>query len=532
MMHDTVTTSPSPATGFSKTNISSRDILSATNGSRRPQSVGMQNADRSVLTSSSNTNGGGRWRVNGSGQLVDFVSAEWDITDDLVKLQLTESGADPKSHTVTPPQSRGHLGIVGIESSPLETSSETSIGSSNSSSPFEQTVNLLSHSRGSSADTTVSSHTSGFSTSSQALHPFTPLKASGIGESRNRPHSYSGGLSKDDLVRLSQVGTSPAQDAWYSPNGTPERLNQVEQPSFPTITGHGSIVRHEQQTMMQAPRVDDLQVDYQTGQQRQFHPLQQTTMSPPNFAYPAPLHPATISLNGGQQVYDMMLPTPPLENPTMARLQQQTPYRGGHQHSASDPASLRDPATIALLSNGMQAAFAAGQMYGPGIVPPNVALFNQFYGGPDAYPAPDLTLMNRIQPQYTGQYSIGPGRNTTPNSAPLVSQLTGSAQGGPSFVGAGKKRAVAATERSASLRTARRNYDRFSVTLSTRQKFVERSGSQALALMASGAALFIPRFRALVSLDKMPQMRLPRWKRVLVPTATPSPLPPASIRRC
>ena len=114
----------------------------------------------------------------------------------------------------------------------------------------------------------------------------------------------------------------------------------------------------------------------------------------------------------------------------MARLQQQGPYRGSHQHSASDPASLRDPATLALLTNNMQAAFAAGQMYGPGMVPPNVALFTQFYNTPDAYSTSDPNLMNRIQPQYTGQYGVGHGRNIPPSTSPLTSQITGSTQGG------------------------------------------------------------------------------------------------------
>ena len=439
-------------------------------------------AERSVLSSSANANGGGRWRVTSSGQLVDLVPAEWDIADEIVKLQISDAGAESKPHTVTPPQTRGHLGMVGIESSPLETSSETSIGSSNSSSPFEHTANLLSHSRGSSADTTVSSNASGFSSSSQTLHPYTPLKASGVNESRNtRPHSYSGGLSKDDLVRLSQVGSSPAQDAWYSPNATPERLSQPDQPIYPSITGHSAFVRHESQPVMGSSRVDDLQGDHQAVHQRQFSPLQQASImqagsiphgsfpptrsntisssaqfrqrnfnpapvpttilqSPPSFAYPAPLHPAAISLNGGQQVFDMMLPTPPLENPTMARLQQS--YRGGHQHSASDPASLRDPSTIAILNSNMQAAFAAGQMYGPGMVPPNLALF---YGTPDAYSTPDLNLINRIQPQYTGQYGVGPGRSVPPNTAPLVGQLTGSTNGSPSNA-ANRKQSLYKTE--------------------------------------------------------------------------------------
>ena len=229
-----------------------------------------------------------------------------------------------------------------------------------------------------SADTTASSHASGFSSSSQTLHagPYTPLKSTGLGEGRNRPHSYSGGLSSADLVRLQHAGGSPgAPDNWSSPNGTPDRPGGggADQPTYPSITQSGFSRSQEQQLNLAPSRADDTQGDYQAssrqfslfGQNQQatvsqgpytptrahlsnqqartrggFSPqVSAVLQSPPSFAYPTPLQPTPLPVSGGQQIYDMMLPTPPLENPAMARLQQQTPYRPGHQHSASDPAS-------------------------------------------------------------------------------------------------------------------------------------------------------------------------------------------------
>lgn len=101
------------------------------------------------------------------------------------------------------------------------------------------------------------------------------------------------------------------------------------------------------------------------------------------------------------------------QDPNMARVQQQ-PFRGGHQHSSSDPASLRDAATLQqLLASGLQ--FSAPTMYPPGALgQPNLSMFaNQFYG-PDSYPN-DLTALMaaRIQAQYPGSY--GPG--SVPSSA-------------------------------------------------------------------------------------------------------------------
>lgn len=422
-------------------------------------------AERTARLSATNANGGGRWRINSSGQLVDSLSAEWDIADDLGKLQLGDNGPDRKSQMRTPPQMRGGLGVVGIETSPLESSSEASLGS-DSPNAFEQPANLGSHSRGASAD----------SNASQTLHagPYTPLKVGNLGEGRNRPHSYSGGLSSADLVRLQQAGGSPgAPDNWTSSNGTPERPQPTaDQPTYPSLVGPSGLSRSHD------TRPDDTQNDFQV-QPRPFNPFPQAPVIhghaaatgpypnsrgnnvvpgpqfrgrgvfPPQvapavqnsagFAYPTPLHPTTVPVNGNQQLYDMMLPTPPLENPTMARLQQQAAYRPGHQHSASDPASLRDPAMLALLNSNMQAAFAAGQMYGPSaMVPPTLALFNQFYGAPEAYPSPDMAMMARLQPQYTGQYGIPPVQNVSlgggiapANHSTGQSSPNGTLSGGP-----------------------------------------------------------------------------------------------------
>lgn len=412
-------------------------------------------AERSGRPVATNANGGGRWRINSSGQLVDPVSAEWDIAEDMVKLQITDDSTDPKAQMRTPPHLRGPMGVVGIETSPLETSSDTSLGSE-SPNAFDQSGALGSHSRGSSADTTGSSHAQGYS-GGKTLQagPYTPLKVGNMGESRNRPHSYSGGLSSADLLRLQQAGGSPGvPDSWSSPNGTPERQAPADQPTYPSLVNQNA---SRSQERVAGPRADESQGNYEAPprqaygpgmhpaangpsppyaasrsnnladaqfRQRTFSPQVPPIMqSPPNFGYPAPL---PMSVTGQQQLYDMMLPTPPLENPAMARLQQQAPYRGGHQHSASDPASLRDPTMLALLNTNMQAAFAAGQLYGPAaMVPPSMAMFNQFYNGPEGYASPDLAMMARLQPQYTGQYGIPPTQGMLPGAAAGLKAASG-----------------------------------------------------------------------------------------------------------
>ncbi|RDX56168.1 hypothetical protein K466DRAFT_13236 [Polyporus arcularius HHB13444] len=408
-------------------------------------------------------NGTSHWRLDTNGQLVD--NAEWDLADEIVKLQIGNDGTETQ------------------EASPLDTASQTSL-ESNATNPLAQTAaQMASHSRESSADTT-GSHGSALSSASQTLRapPVTPLKVGAVGESRNRPHSYSGGLSSTDLVRLQQAGGSPGNaDAWSSPHGTPERQQQADQPTYPSLLAshNGSATRLNEQLQGNAlsRSQEELSGDFQ-GQQRQYNsmpvpipsapagappafvhgrppnvatniPYRQPPPrgfnpgippvgpSPTNFAgYPTPIHPGVMpvaSHQHQQDLYNMMLSTPPLDNPTMARLQQQSGvFQRTHQHSASDPASLRDPATLAMLNN----AFAAGQMYPPGMPPPAMNMFNQFYGasGAEPYPSPELAaaqMMAQLQAQYTGPYGV-PLPQGIPMNNTGTSQHNGNSGSGPS----------------------------------------------------------------------------------------------------
>ena len=345
----------------------------------------------------------------------------------------------------------------------METPSETSV-ESGSSNTLDRTA-ALSHSRESSADTSASQTLRGA--------PLTPMKVGAVGESRNRPHSYSGGLSNTDLTRLQHAGGSPGnKEPWSSSNGTPERQTQAEQPSYPSLTVHTGGSRsqdlsHLSQLASPGARPDDQSADYQ-AQQRQFNAVQQgptvgpggpipsyapgrpnnmsyrqpprtfnptlppVMPSPTNFAYAAPPPPTAMSIGNPQPpLYEMMLPTPPLDNPTMARLQQQAPFRGAHQHSTSDPATIRDPAALALLNSNIQ-AFAAGQMYPPALPPPAaLSMFaSQFYGTPqDAYASPDLAaaqMMARLQSQYGGAYALPlPGQNGVVGNSNTATSVAG-----------------------------------------------------------------------------------------------------------
>ena len=416
-----------------------------------PRSASPSNVISDVMQA---PNGTSHWRLDSNGQLGD--NAEWDLADEIVKLQIGGDGAETQVRTFPHLSNACPAAVSFQEASPLDTASQTSL-ESNATNPLAQTAaSMASHSRESSADTT-GSHGSALSSASQTLRapPVTPLKVGAVGESRNRPHSYSGGLSSTDLVRLSQAGGSPGNtDAWSSPHGTPERQQQADQPTYPSLLAshNGSATRLNEQLQGNAlsRSQEELSGDFQT-QQRQFNPMPVPIPAagappafvpgrPPNVAtnipyrqppprgfnpgippvvpsstnfpgYPAPVHPGVMPVaNPQQELYNMMLPTPPLDNPTMARLQQQSGvFQRTHQHSASDPASLRDPATLALLNN----AFAAGQMYPPGMAPPpGMNMFaNQFYAGPGAepYPSPELAaaqMMAQLQAQYTGPYGV------------------------------------------------------------------------------------------------------------------------------
>lgn len=170
------------------------------------------------------------------------------------------------------------------------------------------------------------------------------------------------------------------------------------------------------------------------------HPAQvpQTLLpSPTNFAYSnLPNnhgHPNHLSLGNSQQLYDMMIP--PVD-PAVSRAQQT--FRGGHQHSASDPASLRDAAQMLLNAgyNGMQ-QFQPNPGMNPTMYPPMPiasppVYANQFF--PGASPQPQgmysqemMPGVGRAMPQYgaNGNPTTPTANQTSFNSTPSPQNSTG-----------------------------------------------------------------------------------------------------------
>ncbi|KAI0711691.1 hypothetical protein C8Q76DRAFT_810096 [Earliella scabrosa] len=208
-----------------------------------------------------------------------------------------------------------------------------------------------------------------------------PLGA--VGESRNRPHSYSGGLSSTDLVRLQQAAGGPGNtDTWTSSHGTPERKQQADQPTYPSLLAshNGSGTRLPEQQLpgnALSRSQEEIAGDFQT------HPT--------NFgAYPAPVHPGAMPVaNPQQELYNMMLPRQCYHGTILLRI-------------------LLLCATLLMLNN----AFAAGQMYAPAMAPPALSMFSsQFYGAPGAepYPSPEIAtaqMTAQLQAQYTGSYGV------------------------------------------------------------------------------------------------------------------------------
>ncbi|KAI0322306.1 hypothetical protein OF83DRAFT_1167685 [Amylostereum chailletii] len=361
-----------------------------------------------------------RWRLNSSGQLVDSEaeSAAWSLSDDMVRLKIANGSRDDlDGHIRTPPQAKGAVASLmqHQESSPLETASDASLDSGSSPHTSDQHLALPTHVRGSSADSTTSSNSPQPAQQPSALG----LKVGGDSrEQRDRPHSYSGGLSAADLRRLQNAGGSEADQG--RPSGLKQERHgqaQQEQPTYPSLASYPR----------QQGTPDDLQVDYVT-QQRQFQPIVDTRVnggapsyrSPPPrgfnpqqvpgipgnanvAAYMQPNHGTHLSLGTGQQIFDMMLPAH--ENPAVARVQQQhNVFRGSHQHSASDPLHLREAA--ALLNGGIPP-------FAPGMYPvagPTMGMYpGQFYPQ-EAYPAnvaAQVMAAARMQSQYPTPYGMG-----------------------------------------------------------------------------------------------------------------------------
>ncbi|KAF9243865.1 hypothetical protein BU15DRAFT_86298 [Melanogaster broomeanus] len=325
-----------------------------------------------------------RWRFNGTGQLVDSGAAsEWDLAQEIARLKLSSVGEladDVHGPMKTPPQSKlANAAVVPYsEASPLETASEASIDSSPQISDHQISP---SHSRVSSTDT-LDTHDSVLSSASHTLRGPTQLKIATGGEAKERPHSFSGGLSTADLRRLKQAGrpTDVVPPASYRQRGFPP------QPLLPSPTGLG----------------------YAAG------------------------HVPHLSLGTAQQLYDMVVPHGDGHHQAVTRVQQQhNAFRATHQHSASDPSALRDAATLALLSSQ---AFAppAPALY-PGAMPsPAMALYaNQFYAAPEAYPQNVAAAVNRMQAQFSGPFGSMPNQGMGLANSP--SSNAGSQNGsGPS----------------------------------------------------------------------------------------------------
>ena len=431
---------------------------------------------------------GHRWRFNTNGQLVDSESAGWDLADEIVRLKIGEVTTDADevhARIRTPPKSKLASAAVTqlSESSPLETSSNTSVASS-PHTPDHQ-INV-SHSRGSSTDTTVSSsQESVVSVTSNTMLAKPPLKVNTGTEVKERPHSFSGGLSSADLRRLQHAGDGAeagdrqsqqqqrAQGQYRDGAGT-----NTEQLSYPSLATH--IHRPQPQLHPQmydyrggnlqlnetpAPNRDDLQIDYNM-QQRNFNPIPpgpplaasapgsafvqgRPNNTIPGVAYRQPArsfpqqgpvaspstipylgsHVSHLSLGNTQQLYDMMMPGAHHEghHPAVTRVQQQhNIFRATHHHSASDPSAIRDAAALALLNSNMTP-------FGPGMFQPGIPLPmypNQYFGAQEQYPLPDAAVMAaRLQSQYTGPYAVLPPQPVTLDGSSVSSPASTSGPG-------------------------------------------------------------------------------------------------------
>lgn len=421
--------------------------------SENPSFPAESNRSERHITPSNNSNH--RWRFNETGQLINAdASSEWELAQEIARLNLSSDVHGPMK---TPPQSK--LAVAAVvqynEASPLETASEASIDSSPQGSDHQLSP---SHSRVSSTDT-LDSHESALSSASHTLRGPPQFKVAAGGEPKERPHSFSGGLSSAELRRLKQAGEEPSgtiqpgdnalpPHQWSSSHyrdllGAGDKPFSPDQPTYPSLAGTGAFGRGQQQYGYRAvpgPLATEAEADYAAGPRPFFPPAQGITSQqfvqgrpadgvpptsyrqpqrgfPPQSLLPNPTglgyaagHVPHLSLGTAQQLYDMVLPHVDGHHPAVTRVQQQhNAFRATHQHSASDPSALRDAATLALL--GSQAfAPAAHSLYPPPAPAPIGLYANQFYPPPDGY-APDVAAaVNRLQAQFTGPYGTLPNQ--------------------------------------------------------------------------------------------------------------------------
>jgi hypothetical protein len=305
-----------------------------------------------------------RWRFNGTGQLVDAEAAnEWDLADEIVRLSIADVGADPgddvRGTIHTPPQSKMAAAAVTqlSEASPLESSSDASADSPQTS---DHQISI-SHSRGSSTDTTMSSsQESALSAASHTLLAPSPasLKVNTSAEVKERPHSFSGGLSAADLRRLQQAGEAPVtgipgdtadyqgqvHQQWpsshYRENNTSNerQFTPESQLTYPSLAHHSAAMPRPQQQHFDyrsapggpapAPHRDELHVDYHI-QQRNFNP--HAGLAAPGSSAP----PSFVTSRPSSNVASLAYRQPPRAFPPQGLLASPTAlgYTGGHHTS-------------------------------------------------------------------------------------------------------------------------------------------------------------------------------------------------------
>lgn len=407
-----------------------------------------------------------RWRLNSNGHIVDADSnvPAWGLADDLVRLQIGDVGKDNDDlHRTmrTPPKSKLSSSVPQLnENSPLDTSSNTSIGSS----PHTPDHQLdIAHSRGPSTDSTTSGSHKSSSGPQNALLSHS-LKGPAI-EPKERPHSFSGGLSTADLRRLQQI--DDANDEVDAQQWTANQLRENgvplnEQLQYPTLThihrpqplSHPQLFDYRNAMHSGTLDRDETQIDYNLNQrypavpqglpmpagpphpsfvagrlnnvggyrqQPRSFPQQALLPNPSSLGFPVGHHTSHLSLGNTQQLYDMMIPSAPHDNhPAVARVQQQhNVFRGGHHHSASDPSAMRDAATLSLLNGGLPS-------FNPGLYPttlhPSVPVFpGQFYGAQDL-----ISAQLAARAQFASPYGVPPQASSVDSAATTP---TGSSSG-------------------------------------------------------------------------------------------------------
>jgi len=405
---------------------------------------------------------GQHWRF--SSHLVDADS--WSLADDLVRLQIGDVSKDSdESHGAirTPPKAKLSPSVSQLtQNSPLDSSSNTSLGSS-PQTPDHQ-LNTA-HSRGSSTDSTTSgSHDSSPGAQNALLSH--SLESSSV-EGKERPHSFSGGLSTADLRRLQQIDDSrddldPQQ--WSTNQHLDSGTLPNEQLQYPTLTqihrpqplSHPQLFDYRNAMQSAASDRDEPQIDYNLSYSSVPQDLSMATLPPPppfagrsnnvvpNVSYRQPLrtfpqqsvvpsqphfsvghHTSHLSLGSPQPMYEMITPSVPLDNHlAVARVQQQhNVFRAGHHHSASDPSAMRDATALGLF-NGNIPSLAHG-IYPP-TLHPSLSVFPNYYGVDVA-----TQLASRFPAQFSGTYTV-PSQTPNIEITATTPTTTNNGQSGPS----------------------------------------------------------------------------------------------------